>query len=494
MPPMRTNSFPSSPHLPPDGGARVSDASAQPPTVAVAGATSPLASHLPEVLADAYRLVGLTRRPDAIADSDAGGGWAEWRRCDLFSSTETDPALRGVDLVVYLAHSARPSARLTQASATDLDVLCADNMAVAAATHGVDQIVHVSTILHESDPYGSPSQTDLVSATLGSTGVPVTTLDTDLVLGRRATTATVLRRLVERLPVLVCPRWTEIPLRIVEARDLADDIDGALADEQSFGQTREIAPSLRATYRQLLETTAEILDASRLFVSVPLHAVFLSAALTAAVTGQPSRLMRRFVQQLEDLADTSPPPAPADPPDQLEAVLERALAKPRGSTTLPAVADDRRFPRTVRSVQRLPAPRGRDAKWAVDEYLRWLPATLGPWMSGEVDEHRTCRFYVPIWSEPALVLEYVPEASRPNRQLFRIAGGFLAGAEEAGEFEFRLVFDGEALMTAIHDFRPALPWWLYVLTQARVHLSVMRRFGRHLRRLEEGREALTDQS
>jgi uncharacterized protein YbjT (DUF2867 family) len=473
----------------------VTDRSTDVPTVAVAGATSPLATYLPEVLGDEYRLVGLTRRPEEVADQRPAEQWAEWRRCDLFSSTETEHALRDVDIVIYLAHSARPSARLTQASATDLDILCADNLAFAAATHDVDQIVHVSTILHETDPHGRAPETDLLSQTLGSTDVPVTGLDTDLVLSTRGTTTTVLRRLVERLPVLFCPRWTEIPLRIVEAHDLAQDIESVLGDESTFGHTRAVAPSERATYRQLLETTADILDRKRWFVSVPLFAIFISAALTATVTGQPSRLMRRFVKQLEDLdatADSQPRPDPPSP--ALEALLERALGEVQTAGNLPATTHETRFPRTVRSVQRLPAPRGRDAKWAVDEYLRWLPARLGPFLSGAVDDQRTIRFFFPLISRPALVLEYVPEASRSERQLFRIGGGFLVSADNDGEFEFRLVFDGEALMTAIHDFRPALPWVIYVATQALVHLSVMRRFGHHITSVNEGHKALTDQS
>ena len=49
------------------------------------------------------------------------------------------------------------------------------------------------------------------------------------------------------------------------------------------------------------------------------------------------------------------------------------------------------------------------------------------------------------------------------------------------------------LIAAIHDYKPKLPWYFYVLTQARVHLWVMKAFGRHLakvdRRTEPQREA-----
>lgn len=82
----------------------------------------------------------------------------------------------------------------------------------------------------------------------------------------------------------------------------------------------------------------------------------------------------------------------------------------------------------------------------------------------------------------------MPERSTDDRQLFFITGGLLArveGAGERGRLEFREVLSGEAVLAAVHDFRPSLSWWLYTMTQARVHLWVMRSFARHLARSSE---------
>ena len=72
--------------------------------------------------------------------------------------------------------------------------------------------------------------------------------------------------------------------------------------------------------------------------------------------------------------------------------------------------------------------------------------------------------------------------------MFYITGGLLlqksARVEQPvpGRLEFRSIFDGRFLLTAVHDFRPALPWHIYRVSQARVHLLVMNLFGRHLAR------------
>ena len=74
------------------------------------------------------------------------------------------------------------------------------------------------------------------------------------------------------------------------------------------------------------------------------------------------------------------------------------------------------------------------------------------------------------------------ERSSPERQLFYVTGGLLAetSGPRRGRLEFREVLGGAAVLAAIHDFTPTLPWWVYQVTQALVHLLVMRSFGRHL--------------
>jgi hypothetical protein len=53
-------------------------------------------------------------------------------------------------------------------------------------------------------------------------------------------------------------------------------------------------------------------------------------------------------------------------------------------------------------------------------------------------------------------------------------------------FEFREVLNGSAILAAVHDYRPRLPWPLYNAFQARVHVWIMRLFARHLQKAGPG--------
>jgi hypothetical protein len=178
-----------------------------------------------------------------------------------------------------------------------------------------------------------------------------------------------------------------------------------------------------------------------------------------------------------------------------EAALGEALAEggrphaPSASVRLPRAERERlRSARTVRSVQRLPLPPGRDAAFAAEEYLRFLPQLMRPWIRAESSADGRCRFRLAGVGRPLLELRLARERSTPDRQVFDVTGGALAraGPEGGGRLEFREALGGSLLLAAIHDYRPSLPWPLYQATQARVHLFVMRRFARHLRAAASG--------
>jgi hypothetical protein len=123
-----------------------------------------------------------------------------------------------------------------------------------------------------------------------------------------------------------------------------------------------------------------------------------------------------------------------------------------------------------------------------ERYFAWLGETLGPVI--EVRREGTSVALAVRGPGPAL-LELAPELLASDRAVYRVAGGLLAWPDAAppgrapsdpqsGTFEFREVLGGEAVLVAIADYVPRLPWWLYLVTQAQAHRLVMALFGGHL--------------
>ena len=477
-------------------------------TVVVAGASGFVGRALPDAFdSEDVRLVGLTRRPEVVGSLEVGEKYDEWRRCDLFSRTQTVDALEGADVGLYLVHSTLPSAYLTQGDPADMDLICADNFARAALHHDLERIIYVGVMAPADPQRRRESSHREVASVLGSYDTPLTTLWASMVIGRGGVVARTLEDLVRRLPVMVLPRWTESKTAPVDRQDLAELMAGLVEQSRGQGKSYELSGPEVTTYRDLLERTARLLGKNRTFASVPVNMPRLSVRWVAAFCGVHPAMVAEFVSQLTvsrfaDPTGQDPLPDELWQPRPLEQTLRDALGVGTAHEESSAIVAVEPFPdqiretemlrshhdddqrRVVRSVQRLPLPTGRDARWVAVEYARWLPRFMRPFIRVERNQDQSLRLFVGPLPWPLLILEFDPDASMPERRLYWIRGGLLARRFRWARLEFRVVLDGSAVIAAIHDFKPRLPWPLYRWTQAKIHRLVMDRFGHHLQTVE----------
>lgn len=457
--------------------------------VAVAGASGFVGQALLPVLAREFDVVALARDPGRRATGSPAG--VTWRACDLFSLLDAERALAGVDLAVYLVHSMLPSARLVQGSFEDLDLIAADNFGRAARAARVSRIVYLGGLLPAGEPLSRHLASRLeVEETLRASGVPLTTLRAGLVVGAGGSSFEMLARLVKRLPAMLCPAWTLTRTQPVALSDVVATLRAALTRVEALGATLDVGGPEVLTYRGMLAETARQLGLRRLLVPVSLLSPRLSTLWVRLFTGAPRALVAPLVESLSHemvARDRSLQVALAGEAKPFREALAEALAPGPGSTALERMRA-RPAARLVRSVQRLPLPRGWDAEGAAREYGAWLPRAFRPFLEVSAEGGTRFAFRARPFRAPLLVLELSPERSSRSRALFYIRAGLLVRPGERGRLEFREALGGRVLLAAIHDFRPRLPWPLYVATQAVAHLAVMRAFGRHLDGLASGPE------
>ena len=447
------------------------------PRVVVAGASGFVGRVLVSRLAERFDVVALSRSPRQSTDG------VRWVKADLFSLLDCERAMEGADRVVYLVHSMQPSARLSQGRFADMDLILADN--VARAAKGTKQILYLGGLIPEGEQLSEHLRSRLeVERALAAHGTPVTTLRAGLVIGPGGSSFRILRNLVERLPVMICPEWTESFTQPIDLDTLLDVLIASLSDPKGEGQTYDVGGPERCSYRSLISRTATVLGRKRLLIPVPVLAPPLSAWWVTLVTGSSRALVTPLVESLRHtmvVGDRRLQERLALPGQPIDAALSQAVSEP------PCAAPPRLAApfvgNTVRSVQRLTLPAGWDATRVTREYMEWLPRGLWPLITVSVEGER-CTFCLRGLRAPLLVLRYAPERSTPDRTVLYIQGGLLAQNDPGrARLEFRVVLGGDAILAAIHDFVPQLPWFIYNLTQAPAHLWVMFAFGRHLKRL-----------
>lgn len=472
-------------HRPADR-AEVRSAPADVPRIAIAGATGFVGAALAKRLEDSCRVIALGRRFPAMTSrttgSEAPEPGIEPRRCELFSVRETKAALEGASVAVYLVHSMSPNARLTQGRFEDLDLLLADNFGRAAAEAGVERIVYLGGLIPDSDPSALSahlaSRLEVESA-LGAHGVPVTAVRAGLVVGQDGSSLRILVRLVERLPVMVCPSWTKSLTQPIALSDVIAILEYVCRHPETAGRICEVGGRDVLSYRDMMRITARVLGRRRRMLSVPVVTPGLSELWVSLVTGTSRSLVRPLVGSLRH------PMVVSDP------WLQEAMGLPgRGfeEALREALQGSRLWKRPIaRSVQRLPLPPGRDVQWVGEAYPRWLRSAL-PWMLATRPGREGLEIRLRGWRRPLLILRPETGAVADGRFVFGVVGGALAARRPKGEprLEFRRAPDGTHVLAALQDYEPSLPWWLYLWTQAIAHRAVMSAYRRYLARLAKG--------
>jgi uncharacterized protein YbjT (DUF2867 family) len=453
-------------------------------TVVIAGASGFIGRWFIKMYRHQYHIIALSRRKVKHNPHPE----VEWRQVELYSLSSTENALAGADYALYLVHSMNPSTRLDQGSFDDTDLLLADNFARAAEKNKLEQIIFVGGILPKD---GSELSRHLrsryeVEQTLGERSVPVTTLRAGIIIGAGGSSFKIVEKLVQNLPVMACPTWCESESQPIAVTDVLTILHEAFGNPKWYHQAVEVGGPEVLSYTNLLKLTAKIMGKKRLIFSVPINTVNFSKHWVARFTDSSTTLVSPLVESLKHEITVEEHPLLNGLRDNFKGMTQTvadALNPENEIYKLPQfVASSGEEKNTVRSYQRLPNPGQLMAHRVATLYQKWLPRTFNYIISAKLAGNDV-NFHLFYYPKPILTLTLVPNRSSNNRQLFYITDGLLVKRKNYGWLEFRRVLKGQFVIAAIHEFVPKLPWYIYVNTQARVHLWVMRRFGKYLQSL-----------
>ena len=459
--------------------------------LAIVGASGFIGSALCQYTAHEYATKALTRSRHR-AEEGSPGSPVHWQACDFFSRRSLREALSGVDQIVYLAHTRVPTARLDQARCSDMDVLQADNCALAAAHHGVRQIIYLSGLL----PDGNVSEQMLrerseIVNVLGNYGTPVTVIRTSLVVGAGSSAVLFLTNVVRRLPFIPIPCWAQTMRQPIALADLLRAIKYCLDDPAASGRSFDIGgPDLLST-TEIVERIARSSGSNRSVRLVSWFPTNLYGWLLRTVS--PSThpgLISFFLQGIRyniQIADNPLQKRVAQEALTLDNALQDiSLTSPRQSSL---VRDRKDFERSssVRSIQRIPRPANWNAESLSEYYFPWLARLVWPFVYSHRLDDGSWRIEIRGLRVPLLSLSLSKSHSTEGRRLYFITGGMLAttSEESKGRMEFRDLAMEPSTIIAIHDFTPMLPWRFYNLTQATIHGWVMRLFQKHMARYRQ---------
>jgi len=420
-------------------------------------------------------IIALSRRERTSTDSRI-----TWKKCDLFSLKDITLAMEGCVEAFYLIHSMLPSASLSQGTFYDFDLIMADNFVRAAKIHQLEHIIYLGGMIPPGEELSWHLKSRLeVEETLRSSFLKTTVLRAGLIIGPDGSSFTILQKLIERLPVMICPAWTKTRSCPVFLGDVINVMERVINDKSVQNKIYDIAGPEVITYQGLMQKAASKIRKKTRLLSLNIIPLSISRFWVSLITGVPKDLVYPLVLSLRH--EMLPSPTLMWPyKEDLKTDLDESLSKALNSPTKLKKETIFQHDRYVRSIQRLVLPPGKNAEWVASEYFNWLPFFFSTLVSVKLSGE-SCTFYLFHPSLKILILEKSVERSTPDRQLLYVVGGILSGVMDRGRLEFREVLNHKYVMAALHEFRPALPWFIYRWTQAIVHIIVMKAFGEHLK-------------
>jgi uncharacterized protein YbjT (DUF2867 family) len=269
-------------------------------TVLVTGASGYIGGRLvPGLLAAGYRVRCLAREPRKLdARPWAGDAKVEVVGCDLGDREELTRALRGCGPAYYLIHSMMTAGREYR----ERDRMLARAFAEAASAAQLECIIYLGglgeTGAHLSEHLASRRE---VEAALASGPVPVTVFRAAMIIGSGSASFEILRYLVERLPVMVTPRWVSTESQPIAIQNVLHYLVACLDCPEAAGRTFDIGGPDVMTYREIIQTMAAALGLRKRFIiPVPVLTPRLSSLWIHLVTPISHQIARPLAEGLRN--------------------------------------------------------------------------------------------------------------------------------------------------------------------------------------------------
>ena len=264
------------------------------PLVLLIGASGYIGGRLRARLeTEPVRLRCLARRPEFVRPATAS---TEVVQGDCLDPESLAPALQGVDTAYYLVHS--------MGAGNDFaarDRAAAANFAQAAGAAGVRRIVYLGGLGRDNDQLSAHLRSrQETGEVLRSGGVPVVELRSSIVLGSGSLSFELIRSLVQRLPVMLCPRWVRTPTQPIAVEDLVEYLVAARTLAEASDQVYEVGGADVVSYREIMLEYARQRGLRRWLLPVPLLTPRLSSLWLGLTTPVYARVGRELIESVRN--------------------------------------------------------------------------------------------------------------------------------------------------------------------------------------------------
>ena len=261
--------------------------------VLLTGATGYVGGRLLKALEESqYHLRCLVRRPELLRPRVSLK--TEVVKGDVLERSSLFSAMNGVKIAFYLVHSMG-----SEGSFEENDRIAAQNFGEIAKEAGIERIIYLGGLGNEKEDLSSHLRSrQEVGNVLRASNIPVTEFRASIVIGSGSLSFEMIRSLVQRLPVMLIPKWALMSAQPIAIDDLISYLIEALYKTDNANYLFEIGGYDQVSYLDIMRIYAKSINKRVLMIPVPVLTPYLSSLWLGLVTPLYARIGRKLVESI----------------------------------------------------------------------------------------------------------------------------------------------------------------------------------------------------
>jgi uncharacterized protein YbjT (DUF2867 family) len=254
---------------------------------------------LPALLADGHEVICLVRDKRRF-------DWEDFSKeelakisvveGDLSNAASLNSISVNFDAAYYLVHSMSSA----HEDFSQLESDSAKNFVALVNRSNAKQIIYLSGIVNDDALSDHLLSRKNVEDILRISKVPATVLRAAIIIGSGSASFEIIRDLVEKLPVMIAPRWLKTRCQPIGIRNVIEYLQGVLLKPETYHQSFDIGGADILTYKEMLLGYAKVRNLKRLIITVPLLSPKLSSLWLYFVTSTSYSLARTLVASMKN--------------------------------------------------------------------------------------------------------------------------------------------------------------------------------------------------
>ena len=264
-------------------------------TILLTGATGYVGGRLlPLLVANGHKVRCFSRRQISKPGFDS-------QQVEVAVGNALDPeslnrALQGVHTAFYFIHSMGDNEDFEET-----DRRAAENFAQACSDQNVKQIVYLGGLGNDADELSKHLRSrQEIGEILRTSSASVIEFQASIIVGSGSLSFEMIRALVERLPVMICPKWVRVLAQPIAIEDvlayLVEIVDRPVGESIIY----EIGGPEAISYGEIMQRYATKRGLRRFMIPVPFLTPYLSSLWLGLVTPLYSRVGRKLVDSLRN--------------------------------------------------------------------------------------------------------------------------------------------------------------------------------------------------